>query len=243
MNKKKFFLTLVVFMITCFSIGFHKNSIDAQDNNPEKTTDKKIVYLTFDDGPCSTTNVKVLDVLKKYNVKATFFLVGGQIDGNEDVVRRIHKEGHSIGSHSYTHNYKKIYSNDDVFIKEMVDTKEKLKDVLGFYPTLLRFPGGSYKHLSHSMLEKLHKNQFKVFDWNVDTKDGMYPNLAPSKILANAKKCIKDCDSLIVLMHCNSANGNTAKALPSIIGYYKNEGFDFKPITDDTKEYYYNIRK
>ena len=84
----------------------------------ENTTKPKVIYLTFDDGPSPLTG-KFLDVLDKYNIKGTFFLVGNQIQSNAEVVKRLYDEGHGIGLHTYTHNYKAIYSNRNAFLMEM----------------------------------------------------------------------------------------------------------------------------
>ncbi|AYF53436.1 polysaccharide deacetylase [Clostridium sp. K25] len=205
--------------------------------------DKKKVYLTFDDGPTSKVTLDILDVLKKHNVKATFFVVGKEIQNRETVLKKIYDEGHSIGLHTYSHSFNKIYKNDDAFIKEMLDVQKKVKEVIGYESHIIRFPGGSYKRLNKNLLEKLHKNNFKIYDWNVCTEDGVKPKLPVSAYVAKAKKYYPNADRLIVLMHCNSNNQNTVKALPLIIEYYKSLGFEFDCINDNTKEYYYKIRK
>ncbi|WP_242946795.1 polysaccharide deacetylase family protein [Clostridium haemolyticum] len=86
---------------------------------------KKKVYLTFDDGPTSKVTLDILDVLKEHNVKATFFVVGKEIQNRETVLKKIYNEGHSIGLHTYSHSFKKIYKNDDSFVKEMLDVQKK----------------------------------------------------------------------------------------------------------------------
>ncbi len=207
-----------------------------------KNDDHKTVYLTFDDGPSIITD-NLLDTLKKCNVKATFFIVGKEIPGREKVLKRIYDEGHSIGLHTYSHNFKKIYKSEDIFIQEMLSSQTKIKEITGYSSTLIRFPGGSSKHLSGSMLEKIHKNNLKVFDWNSSLEDGVKPNLSVDELVKNSKKC-KVCDHrIILLMHCNSNNTNTIKALPRIIENYRNCGYEIKPITDSTPEYYYRFKK
>jgi peptidoglycan/xylan/chitin deacetylase (PgdA/CDA1 family) len=181
----------------------------------------------------------LLDTLKECNVKATFFVVGKEINGREDVLKRIYNEGHSIGLHTYSHNFKKIYENDDIFINEMLLDQKKIFEIVGYSSKLIRFPGGSSKHLDENMLEKLHKNDFKIFDWNSNLEDGVNPQLSVDDLIANAKKC-RACDTnIILLMHCNSNNTNTIKALPKIVEYYRSCGYKIKPITDSTPEYYY----
>lgn len=227
-----FFIIFLLLVLT--SKSYAKETIE---NN-----DKKTVYLTFDDGPSIITD-KLLDTLKSCNVKATFFVVGKEIPGREKVLKRIYNEGHSIGLHTYSHNFKKIYKSDDIFINEMLSSQEKIKEVTGYSSNFIRFPGGSSKHLSGSMLEKIHKNNLRVFDWNSSLEDGVKPNLSVDDLVKNSKKC-RVCDHrIILLMHCNSNNTNTIKALPKIIDCYRNRGYEIKPIIDSTPEYYYKFKK
>ncbi|WP_052085677.1 polysaccharide deacetylase family protein [Clostridium sp. HMP27] len=211
---------------------------DAGDPNYNKT-----VYLTFDDGPTYIITDKLLDVLKENNVKATFFVVGKEIEGREDILKRIHNEGHSIGLHTYSHNFKSIYSSKEIFIEEMEKVRSKVKDIINVSPSVIRFPGGSSNHLTQDFLVSLHEHNFKVYDWNVDLSDGVNPNLTTNKLVQNAKKYKQSYSRLIVLLHCNSNNKNTVKALPHIIRYYKGLGYEFKVIDNNTEEYYYKLKK
>lgn len=205
--------------------------------------ESKKVYLTFDDGPTYVITDKILDILKQYNVKGTFFIVGKEIKGKEKILNRIYDEGHGIGVHTYSHNNRLIYKSEEAFIKENILTAEKIKEVTGFYPGILRFPGGSCFKLTESLLEKLHKNNFKVFDWNASLEDGSNPNLNEAMLFKNALKIKGRRNSVIILMHCNYNNKNTVKALPRIIEKYKSEGYTFEQISDLTEEYHYRIKK
>lgn len=238
-------LLLCLFLISIFIISFlnTNNSLAINNSNYISVdTTKKTVYLTFDDGPIPVVTDNILDVLKKYNVKATFFVVGKEIDGREKILNRISKEGHSIGLHTYSHKFKKIYSSNNAFIDEMLKTRTKVKDLTGFSSHIIRFPGGSYNHLNKNLLTQLHKNNFKIYDWNVNLEDGVNPRLSVNGLINNAKKYRKNNNRLIVLMHCNSNNKNTVKALPGIIKYYTSLGYEFDCITDNTEEYYYKIK-
>lgn len=215
----------------------------SKENKAYADEDIKKVYLTFDDGPTYKRTDQILDVLKEYNVKATFFIVGKEIDGKEEILKRIYNEGHGVGVHTYTHNEKIIYKNEDYFIAENILTAEKIQDVTGFYPKILRFPGGSCFRLSKSFLEKLHENNFKVYDWNASLEDGVNPNLYEYALYKNSLKIKGDKSKVIILMHCNFNNINTIKALPKIIEKYKSDGYIFEPITDLTEEYYYRFKK
>ena len=181
--------------------------------------------------------------MKENEVKATFFLIGNQIKDKEDVVKRIYSEGHSIGLHTYTHNFKKIYCDEDNFIQEMMFCRSEIREIIGIAPNIIRFPGGSYKHLSKNYLKKLHDNNFRVYDWNIDNCDGLNPKIKPYNLYTKAINGSDKLDSIILLMHCTDMNKNTCKALPKIINYYKSQGYEFKLITDDTAELYFPIKK
>ena len=241
-NKLKFFLFFANILFAIFLFEEDVSSMSASSNittiknlntNVEVTSDrKKVLYLTFDDGPNNKITNKVLDILKEKEVKATFFLIGSQIEGQEDVVKRINDEGHSIGLHTYTHKYKSIYGNEDTFIQEMIDCRNEINKVVGISPNIIRFPGGSYKHLNNNFLKKLHANNFKIYDWNLDNTDGLNPKLSPYKLYRKAIKGSKDMRTIILLMHCTDIHKNTCEALPQIIEYYKSQGYEFKTITE-----------
>ncbi|WP_315114768.1 polysaccharide deacetylase family protein [uncultured Clostridium sp.] len=237
MKYKKLYFTIILFSLSILILGFNY-----KDGDKDKYVNKP-VYLTFDDGPTYVVTNNLLDVLKDHDVKATFFVVGKEIEGKEDILKRIYDEGHSIGLHTYSHNFNKIYKSDDIFIQEMLDTQKKVKEITGHTSNIIRFPGGSSKHLSTGLLEKLHQNNFKIYDWNVNICDGVDPNLKVDQLVSNAQKYSKNYSRLILLMHCNFNNKNTVKALPKIIEYYKDSGYEFEAITEDTKEYYYRIKK
>lgn len=206
--------------------------------------EEKVVYLTFDDGPTGKVTEKILDILKEHDVKATFFVVGKEIIQREEVLKRIHEEGHSIGLHTYSHNLKSIYASDENFLAEMEKTTDKIHEVLGedVNPKIIRFPGGSSGRLSEGLLNKLHDEEYKIYDWNVSLEDGVNPNLSPSQMVQNAKKCSRNTTKRIILAHCNSNNKNTYNALPEIINYYKSQGYVFKAINEQTQEFYYRIK-
>lgn len=249
-NKLKYVLFILVSLFLTISI-FEEDINSAYALNNEKSTEKvsnndnnkKIIYLTFDDGPSYKVTNNVLDILKENEVKATFFLIGNQIKDKEDVVKRIYDGGHSIGLHTYTHNFRKIYCDEDKFIQEMMSCRSEIEEVIGIAPNIIRFPGGSYKHLSKSYLKKLHDNNFRVYDWNLDNCDGLNPKIQPYNLYTKAIRGSDKMDNIILLMHCTDMNKNTCSALPQIISYYKERGYEFKLITDDTAELYFPMKK
>ncbi|MBU3181957.1 polysaccharide deacetylase family protein [Clostridium psychrophilum] len=204
--------------------------------------DEKVIYLTFDDGPSIMTD-KVLDVLKKNNVKATFFIIGNQIKGQEAVVKRIYTEGHSIGLHTYTHTYKKIYSTRNGFVAEMLKSQDEINSLIGIKPTIIRFPSGSSKHLTNAFLKQLHNYNLKVYDWNMVMSDGINCKTSPDKLYREATKNTATQHPIILLMHCDYMHKNTCKALPRVLKFYKDNGYKFKIIDNKTPENYFPIKK
>jgi len=253
--RKKYIFLVFATPIICFFLtaSIHTNNIQKSsetfntlstslEDSAEIAT-AKLAYLTFDDGPTYIVTNALLDVLKKENVKATFFVVGKEIEGKESILKRIYDEGHSIGLHTYSHNFKKIYRSTEAFIDEMTKTSDKIEEVTGCAPKIIRFPGGSSKRLNAFTLDELHKNNFKIYDWNVNVCDGINPNLSVSQLIENSQIIKGNKNVAIILMHCNFNNKNTIKALPGIIKYYLDLGYEFKAITEETPEYYYRFRK
>lgn len=252
-GKRRFLLVFTSSIICLLLItNFLINDININESFIQITTSlkdageihaSKLAYLTFDDGPTHVVTPTILDILKKENVKATFFVVGKEIEGREVILKRIYTEGHSIGLHTYSHNFKKIYRSCDEFIDEMKKTSDKIKEVTGFAPKIIRFPGGSSKRLNDFTLTDIHKNNYKVYDWNVNIWDGINPNLSVSELIKNSHTIKGNKNQAIILMHCNSNNKNTVKALSGIIKYYRDLGYEFKGITEATPEYYYKFKK
>lgn len=240
MNKifSRFFLFFMcIFLLS--PIGTKVRCSTFNDN----ATPEKVVYLTFDDGPGGDTTSKTLDILKSEGVPATFFIIGQQIKGQEDIILRMKNEGHAIGLHSFTHERSKLYGSSSDFICEMKKTQQALYDVTGENYYILRFPFGSNNstyRLTQEMVDTVHANNFKIYDWTQDTLDGANPHSSPDIILNRA---ISTQDNVVVLMHNAPANKNTASALLSIIKYYKSQGYTFKKITIDTPEIYKVTRK
>lgn len=206
-------------------------------------TEKKIVYLTFDDGPAGKVTKDILDILKEDSVPSTFFVIGSQIKGQENLIKRMYNEGHSIGLHSMSHKKSCLYTSNESFLKEMIDTQETINSIVGIKPTILRFPFGcnnNYYRISQSMVDLLHENNLKIYDWNTDSGDGANPNANPGVFIKNSKSN-KDC--VLLLMHCAYMSKNSVKALPYIIKYYKDNGYEFKAIDQDTPEEFHFMKK
>ncbi|WP_288162231.1 polysaccharide deacetylase family protein [Dubosiella newyorkensis] len=138
---------------------------------------KKVVYLTFDDGPSENT-AKILDILDKYNAKATFFVTGNHPEYNK-YMKRAAKEGHTIGLHTYTHNYSQLYSSEEAYFDDLQQISDMVEDVTGKKSKVIRFPGGSSNMISANyvdglmttLTQKVQEQGYQYFDWNVDSTD------------------------------------------------------------------------
>lgn len=235
----KFLKKFISFFLIIITIISYQNLSTIIANADEK----KIVYLTFDDGPAGKVTRDILDILKKESVPATFFLIGNQIKGQEKLIGRIYNEGHSFGLHSMSHQKNHLYSSNEAFLKEMLDTQEVINSTIGIKPNIIRFPFGcnnSCYRISQSMIDLLHENNLKIYDWNTDSGDGAHPNANPSTFIKNS---ISNKDSVFLLMHCTYMSKNTVKALPDIIKYYKDNGYEFKSIDQNTPEEFHFMKK
>jgi peptidoglycan/xylan/chitin deacetylase (PgdA/CDA1 family) len=226
-----------------YAVANTTNDVSIDENEKTTTNDKKVVYLTFDDGPSYKVTNIVLDILKENEVNGTFFLIGNEIEGREGVVKRIYDEGNSIGLHTCSHKFNRIYCSEDKFIQEMLVCRNQINNVIGVAPRIIRFPGGSSRHLNKNYLNRLHENNLRIYDWNVDNTDGLNPKLSPYKLYKKATDSSKELSNVILLLHCTDMNMNTCKALPKIIKHYKSHGYEFKTISEDTPELYFPIKK
>ncbi|OON93226.1 MAG: hypothetical protein ATN31_06900 [Candidatus Epulonipiscioides saccharophilum] len=217
----------------------------SEDINSLENTSEKVAYFTFDDGPTSGITSQLLDELNRLNIKATFFVVGKEIIDKEYILKRIYSEGHSIGLHTYSHDYKKIYSSPETFLTEMQKTSDYINEILGIDANIkfIRFPGGSAGKLNQAFYDQIKACGYTIFDWNVNLEDGVRPDASVEELVNNAKKVSNKMTERIILAHCNLTNDNTIKAIEPIYEYYKSLGYRFDVINNETKEYYYKFNK
>ena len=202
---------------------------------------KPTVYLTFDDGPSKLTP-KVLDILRSEGVPATFFVLGEQAKAHPELIKRIIKEGHALGNHSYNHEYKQLYSGYEQFIGQILATENILNDIAGIRPKLVRAPGGTYTNFDALYFANLKEAGYILFDWNIDSGDALRKNVPMKEIVAKVKKPALQHET-IVLMHDGGGHEETVKALPEIIHYFKNRGYAFAAITPEVKPVQFPIAK
>ncbi len=197
------------------------------------------VYLTFDDGPSSNTD-DILDILAAYDVKATFFVVGKEGEWAEKAYRRIVAEGHTLGMHSYTHEYSTVYASEEAFTEDLNRLRDYLREVTGVECAYYRFPGGSSNRVSdmdmHVLIDCLYEQEITYFDWNVSSQDASNPVPDADTILQNCLEGIaKHHGTVVVLMHDAASKGSTVEVLPALIeAVQAMEDTELLPITEDT---------
>jgi len=200
----------------------------------------KKCYLTFDDGPSNITP-QILDVLKQYKVKATFFVKGQNALAYPDMIRQIYKEGHSIGNHTHTHDYNSVYNETkEAFQKEVKDCQNAIDKALGkkYDNLLFRFPGG-YTSLTNEKTKTLYRDSlkelgYKYIDWSCLTGDSNMENPTAEYIMNTLDFSISNTKTgdIVVLMHDAGTKQITADTLPKVIEYLYEQGFEFDVLTN-----------
>nr|WP_320145842.1 polysaccharide deacetylase family protein [uncultured Anaeromusa sp.] len=195
----------------------------------------KVVYLTFDDGPDPQNTPVVLDILKKEQIKATFFLVGTQIEKHPALVQRLFAEGHAIGNHTYDHIYKNLYQSPQSYIAQLNHTDELLKSILLCRPRISRAPGGSTGSFNKAYWDLLKQNGYIEVGWNVSSGDASAAKAASieGNVLTQMKQTFLQSHA-IVLMHDGPGHIETVRALPGIIQALKAQGYEFRVVNTQT---------
>jgi len=210
---------------------------ETEKEEAAKEWDKQI-YLTFDDGPSRNTD-RILDILKEYDVKATFFVVGKTDETSVAAYRRIVEEGHTLAMHSYSHKYAEVYASKESFIQDLSKLQEYLYQITGVWPRYYRFPGGSSNTVSRVDMQELigylEENNITYFDWNIASGDAVSGELPVESIINNCVNKIDGKNVCMILMHDASDKNSTVEALPQIIEQIRDRGDAvFLPVTDDT---------
>ncbi|WP_250858823.1 polysaccharide deacetylase family protein [Oceanirhabdus seepicola] len=218
-----------------------EDTVNEKNNEYEIMLSKaKIAYLTFDDGPSSNT-LAILDILDKYNIKATFFVNGHE--GLEHLYKEIVNRGHVIANHTFSHDYSYVYSSVENFKEDVNKLNDFIESTTGTAPAkLLRFPGGSNNQVSWSYSGKGFMNElvkdmtnegYNYFDWNVDSKDANAYRQKKDVIVKSVLNGAKYVQKANVLMHDLGPKTTTVEALPEVIEGLISQDFIFDPLTED----------
>ncbi len=210
----------------------------AQEKHREQEQTKKQIYLTFDDGPSQNTD-EILDILKEYNVKATFFVVGKMDEQSVKAYQRIVAEGHTLAMHSYSHKYDEIYASKESFIEDLSMLQEYLYQVTGIWSRFYRFPGGSSNTVSKVDMQELtaylEESGITYFDWNIACGDAVSGQVSVEELVENTVGNLDNINRGFVLMHDAVEKKTTVEALPEIIEKIQERGDAvFLPVTDET---------
>ena len=225
-----------IFIILFFSFGYATYTTFATEKGRpyyEKKgyilwdikTEEKVIALTFDDGPHSIFTPQVLDVLEKYDAKATFFVIGERAENFPDIILRQQNEGHEIANHTYTHPYSGTPGSLE---NELKKTDQVIFDIIGRYPALYRPVGGSY---NEETINIAVQNGFKVimWSWHQDTEDWKKPGVQSivTKVLSGAKP-----GDVILFHDAGGDRSQTVKALEEILPALKKEGYKFVTVSE-----------
>lgn len=202
------------------------------------SSDSKRVFLTFDDGP-STVTPTILDTLKNENVKASFFVLGSNVERYPNTLKRIYDENHYIANHGYSHVYTSIYASPQAVLDEFNRCNDAVKNALGepeYNSHLFRFPGGlaggKYAEVKQQAKQLLLQNNIVHVDWNALNGDAETNDLSVDFELQRLRETVCNKNSVVILMHDAQAKKVTAEALPQIIKYLKEQGYEFKTFYD-----------
>ena len=228
--------------------GYEADASEESDyasiNDAEIVKNGKTVYLTFDDGPSQHTE-ELLDILDRYNVKATFFVVAGDYKYSKEL-SDIAERGHTIGLHSKSHVYSELYADLDAFKADVEGVHDWVESVTGIDSKYYRFPGGSTNNVSQvpmsDCIAYLDSEGYEYYDWNALSKDAENYYLTADQLTENALYYIRanEGDS-IVLLHDLDEHYTTIESLPGLIETLIREGYTLKAIDDDTTPVHHYI--
>ena len=195
-------------------------------------------YLTFDDGPSARTD-EILDILAEKDVKATFFVIVHEDDADLARLRRIVEEGHTLGMHSYSHDYARVYASVESFLDEFYRIFKQIQEVTGTTPTAFRFPGGSINGYDggfyQEILSEMIRRGFVPYDWNLSSEDAATGRILPVTTLVN--NVVRNASGKVrcfVLFHDNENKVTSAQAVGPVIDRLRDMGFTLAPITPST---------
>ncbi len=203
-----------------------------------QTAEENICYLTFDDGPSELTP-ELLETLDELNVKATFFVTGENSLENPELLKTIADAGHTIGIHTYSHDYRTIYSSVEAYLADFEQIYSLILNATGTAPEIFRFPGGSVNSYNQpiyiQLVAELSRRGFVYYDWNASAQDAVVGTLSSETVSDNVLASAAEQSRLVVLMHDHADNHSMVEALPIIVDDLREQGFQFNAL-DNTVE-------
>lgn len=206
--------------------GKETKEVEEVEEVKQPESDKKVAYLTFDDGP-NVNTPQILDILKEKEVKATFFMLGSSIQEHEDIAKRVSDEGHALGVHSMTHNFDSVYASPDSFMHEMTITNSALKKATNKETLLLRAPYGSKPYMKEEFRDLATSWGYRIWDWNVDSRDSIKKNTTPDEVYNEVANQVVNQQKAVILFHDRE---HTIQALPRIIDFLNSQGFEIEKL-------------
>ena len=205
---------------------------EEMQKGPSKTYGK-VVYLTIDDGPSEYTD-EIIKILNKNNVKATFFMINGNMQAYPEQVKNIVENGNTAGFHSVSHDIHKLYVSKTSAKEEFDTNQATFKKITGQTSKVIRLPFGSKPYTPRASYNALVDSGYKLWDWTLDTEDWRSTS---SQIMENVKKYSSGSDNVVLLMH---ERKQTVAILDEMIKYLKSEGFEILPIkqSDEARNYW-----
>lgn len=214
--------------------------LTAKKVEKQDETEDKVVYLTFDDGPSARTP-EVLDILDRYGIKATFFVVYYDTATANELYREIVARGHTIGVHTATHQMDKIYASVEAYLEDFKIMYDHIYEQTGVRPTLFRFAGGSLNSYNNTvyrqLIAEMIRRGFTYHDWNVSSGDAAVVKPTAAKIYSSVVSSVRQRKKSVVLMHDSVGKTTTVEALPQIIETLLAEGYTFKALDPSVKPY------
>ena len=203
-----------------------------------------VIYLTFDDGPGDYT-AELLDILAKYNVKATFFVTGY---GNDELILREYNEGHTVALHTASHDYSNVYSSIDAFFGDLSRVQARVKNITGQTTFLMRFPGGSSNtvsrrydggiHIMTRLASEVEARGFTYFDWNISSGDAGQTTSSDA-VFENVVYALKEGGDSVVLQH--DVKSYSVAAVERIIQFGLSNGYVFKKLETSSPTAHHRI--
>ena len=241
--KRIFAVLLIAFLLGgCADQSARDPQIQPLAEGVTEPAEERVIYLTFDDGPGKYTE-QLLDVLDKYDVKATFFVVGC---GQTELIGEAYRRGHTIGIHSACHKFRTIYQSEEAFLADVQEMSDIIYEQTGSRTTLLRFPGGSSNTVSDfnpgimtKLARAVEEAGYRYFDWNVVSGDAGNP-IPTAQVVKNVISGVKKNRVSVVLQH--DTRKFSVDAVEEILKWGLENGYTFLPLTEDSPTIHHHIK-